>query len=116
MINVGYWTLAIILVIGVLIKVYGAYSLSIYPGWMISSSLTTFMLYGLDKFSAKLRGPRVPEKLLHTLSLAGGFWGGWAGMLLFHHKTNAEHDLFRDILGLSTLLHLSLMLLMKIVH
>jgi uncharacterized membrane protein YsdA (DUF1294 family) len=30
----------------------------------------------------------VPENLLHLLALLGGFPGAWAGMLLFHHKTN----------------------------
>ena len=57
--------------------------LSTYVMWLLALSLVTFLLYGLDKAEAKLRGNsaqnRVPKLLLHLLALLGGFVGGWAG-------------------------------------
>jgi uncharacterized membrane protein YsdA (DUF1294 family) len=59
-----------------------------YLVWLAALSGATFVIYGLDKLFSKIDWGRAPEKLLHLLALAGGFPGGWAGMFLFHHKTN----------------------------
>lgn len=77
--------------------------LSWYPAWITAASLTTFLLYGFDKWQAKAGGPRVPELVLHSLSLAGGFIGGWTGMLWWRHKT--QHPSFTLVLLISSLLH-----------
>lgn len=70
---------------------------------ILSLSLVTFCLYGFDKLRAKKEGTRIPEKLLHGLSLAGGFPGGWAGRAVFRHKTRKKW--FLVVLILSTLIH-----------
>jgi uncharacterized membrane protein YsdA (DUF1294 family) len=77
-----------------------------YPVWVIAWSVTTFTIYGLDKALARANGPRVPEPLMHVLSLIGGFPGGWLGMALFRHKTNfRKHPLFVPVLVAATALH-----------
>lgn len=73
-----------------------------YLNWLLGWSITLFILYGIDKAQAKLKGARIPEILLHGLALIGGFPGGWLGMILFHHKTN--HTNFKLILLLATAL------------
>jgi uncharacterized membrane protein YsdA (DUF1294 family) len=90
----------IVFVLGVLLT-----SLSYYLVWLAAFSLSTFILYGLDKTDAKFKGSknRVPELLLHFLALLGGFVGGWAGMVLFWHKV--RKPIFWLVLGVSTLLH-----------
>jgi uncharacterized membrane protein YsdA (DUF1294 family) len=50
-------------------------------------ALATFVLYGWDKLQARRGGHRIPERTLHLLALAGGFFGAWLGMRLFRHKT-----------------------------
>jgi uncharacterized membrane protein YsdA (DUF1294 family) len=77
-----------------------------YPVWVIAWSVTTFVIYGVDKALAKASGPRVPEPVMHLLALIGGFPGGWLGMALFGHKTNfRKHPLFVPVLVVATALH-----------
>ena len=68
--------------------------------WVLALSIVTFVAFGGDKLQAKRDGQRVPEKWLHGLALAGGFVGGWAGMLVFRHKT--RKPAFRAVLILAT--------------
>lgn len=55
--------------------------------WFLSVSTVTLVLYGFDKARAKTGGFRVPEMVLHSLSLLGGSPGALAGQKIFHHKT-----------------------------
>jgi uncharacterized membrane protein YsdA (DUF1294 family) len=50
-------------------------------------SIVTFAAYGWDKLAARRGTLRISEGTLHLLALAGGWPGGLAGQLLFHHKT-----------------------------
>lgn len=80
-----------------------------YLGWITALSATTFLVYGLDKLASKIGWGRAPEKLLHALALLGGFPGGWAGMVLFHHKTNyRKHRAIWFFLILATAGHAAL--------
>ena len=58
-----------------------------FPAWLLGASVVTFLLYGYDKRQAVRGGGRVPEAVLLTMGIAGGFMGGFLGMLVFHHKT-----------------------------
>jgi uncharacterized membrane protein YsdA (DUF1294 family)/cold shock CspA family protein len=56
--------------------------------WFLSVSVVTFVLYRLDKHRAETSGLRVPEIVLHGLSLLGGSPGALAGQRIpSHHKT-----------------------------
>lgn len=69
---------------------------------VVSMSITAFGFYAFDKGLAKASIKRVPETLLHLLSLLGGFAGALLGMLVFRHKINARaHPLFLPIILLS---------------
>ena len=61
--------------------------------WLASWSVTAFLFYGFDKGQAKRDGWRVPEVVLHGLSLVGGFVGAFLGMRIFHHKTKKSQFL-----------------------
>jgi uncharacterized membrane protein YsdA (DUF1294 family) len=74
--------------------------------WIIAATIVTFGMYGYDKAQAKRDGLRVPELVLHACALAGGFLGGWAGRLVFHHKT--LHRSFTVVLVISTVLYAAL--------
>jgi uncharacterized membrane protein YsdA (DUF1294 family) len=78
----------------------------LYLVWLGILSVITCILYGIDKLQAKSGGRRIPEAALHIISLAGGFAGGWAGRVVFRHKT--QKGFFTFILILSTVLHLCL--------
>ena len=62
---------------------------NIHLAWiyLISISLITFLLYGYDKFQARNNRQRVPELVLHILTLIGGTVGAFLGQILFRHKT-----------------------------
>jgi uncharacterized membrane protein YsdA (DUF1294 family) len=55
--------------------------------WLASLNVTTFVIYGVDKWQAKNEGWRVPETTLLILAFLGGSLGAWAAMLVFRHKT-----------------------------
>jgi uncharacterized membrane protein YsdA (DUF1294 family) len=78
----------------------------IYGIWLAITSFITFILYGYDKVQAKTGGWRIPEVILHSMALAGGFPGGWAGRTIFRHKT--QKGVFAFILAISTIGHMGL--------
>ncbi len=78
----------------------------IFVAWMLSWGVVTFGLYGYDKAQAKIGGGRVPEVVLHMLTLAGGVLGAWAGRFVFRHKT--RKPAFLMVLVIGTLLWLGL--------
>lgn len=61
------------------------------PDWTIwaylSVSAMTFVIYAVDKASAKLRSQRVSEATLHLLSLLGGWPGAILAQELLRHKS-----------------------------
>ena len=77
-------------VAGVLVGVALAVAagLSVIIAYVLGLGLITFLTYGYDKRQAIRGGRRVPESTLRLLSLIGGALGGWAGMLIWRHKTN----------------------------
>jgi uncharacterized membrane protein YsdA (DUF1294 family) len=57
-------------------------------GWFLVASIYTFLVFGWDKWRARIDGAsRVSERHLLTASALGGWMGGLAAMLLFRHKT-----------------------------
>ncbi len=102
----GLLTFGLIGLIGYAVFSFTYPQLPLYPAWIVTLSVVTFVWYGFDKSQSKRGGLRVPEIVLQLLTLAGGFPGGWLGRALFRHKT--RHDEFRTVLILSTLLHIGL--------
>ena len=49
-------------------------------------SAATFAAYGLDKWFARCRKPRINETTLHLLALLGGWPGALLAMSIFRHK------------------------------
>ena len=105
----SYGLLAIITTVITYIVVALAANWPVYFVWLVALSLTTFLLYGLDKLEAIRHGQgakhRVPENLLYLLALSGGFPGGWLGMFVFWHKIRKLS--FWVVLVMSTLLHVT---------
>ncbi|MBQ8804628.1 MAG: DUF1294 domain-containing protein [Tyzzerella sp.] len=55
--------------------------------YLIIINIIAFLAYGLDKWKAKRGSWRIPEKTLLLLAVFGGSIGAFAGMRVFHHKT-----------------------------
>jgi len=93
------------LLLAALLFVFLYFSSSFHPYliYLASLGLITFSLFGIDKLQAIRGGSRIPEVVLHGMSLLGGFIGGWFGMLLFRHKI--RHARFWLVLIGSTSLH-----------
>ena len=86
-----------------------------YIGYLILLSLITFIAYGVDKNKAKNGKWRTKEKTLLLLSFFGGAFGGYPAMLIFRHKTKAEHWYFTFVNILGLLIHIALILLILFV-
>lgn len=55
--------------------------------YFIAVNITTFLLYGYDKFISSGEKLRVPEYNLHALALLGGSPAGLLAQKFFRHKT-----------------------------
>jgi uncharacterized membrane protein YsdA (DUF1294 family) len=67
--------------------------------YVLGLGLITFLFFGYDKLQARRGGRRVPESALLVLSLIGGAIGGWAGMLIWRHKTRHTSFWIAQIAG-----------------
>ena len=66
----------------------------------------------LDKRKAINKKYRTKEKTLLLLSFLGGAFGGYPAMLIFRHKTKAEHWYFTAVNLLGLAIHITLMILL----
>jgi uncharacterized membrane protein YsdA (DUF1294 family) len=69
-----------------------------------------FLSFGLDKQRARQRGPRVRERTLLLLAMAGGTGGAWLGRRHFRHKTRKGS--FSAALALITLAQIAILALL----
>ena len=63
-------------------------------------TLITFLVWGFDKFRAKVQQWRVPEKTLYGLILLGGGIGALSGIAVFRHKTRKPQFKIAAIIGI----------------
>ena len=81
-----------------------------YVLWIISVSVVTFALFGVDKTLSKTERARIPESVLHLFTLIGGFPGQILGRIVFSHKTNFKrHPSFTIVLVISILIQAAIM-------
>ncbi|MBP6469099.1 MAG: DUF1294 domain-containing protein [Chloroflexi bacterium] len=86
---------------------------SFYLTWILSLSVTTFILFGLDKSLAVANQKRVPEIVLHLFTLLGGFVGQAVGRAVFRHKISKEKRVvFNVMLLLAVALHAGIVYLL----
>ncbi|MEM1548001.1 MAG: DUF1294 domain-containing protein [Thermoproteota archaeon] len=57
-------------------------------------NIVGFILMSVDKASAIRSKSRIPEELFFKISLIGGPFGVFLGMLIFHHKTRKTYFWF----------------------
>lgn len=55
--------------------------------WLVAINLSAILYYGYDKAQAGQGGSRIPERVFHALTLAGGSPGAFLAMHFFRHKT-----------------------------
>ena len=67
--------------------------MNIILGYLLAVNITSFLLYGIDKYKAKKGRWRISEATLLLMAVIGGSIGAWAGMRLWHHKT--MHKMFK---------------------
>jgi uncharacterized membrane protein YsdA (DUF1294 family) len=94
--------IALVLSLLVLVAVLYFLKLDLFWAWLLAWSLVAFGLYGYDKAQAKIGGGRVPEIVLHIVTLIGGWPGAWIGRFVFRHKI--RKPVFLTVLIISTLL------------
>ena len=73
----------------------------VYIIYLAVLSLTTFILYALDKKKAEKGAWRTPEAVLLSLSFFGGAIGGYSAMNTVRHKTKKWYFHFVNLLGLA---------------
>ena len=88
------------MVVGIaVVAVVVATRVSVVVAYVLGFGLITFLTYGYDKLQAIRGGRRVPERTLLMLALIGGALGGWAGMLIWRHKTNHASFWIAQVIG-----------------
>ena len=58
---------------------------------LVTMSMISLILYGVDKLSSERGGSRIPEIVLIVFSAFGGVGGMILGMVCFNHKSNMSH-------------------------
>ena len=66
--------------------------MNIILGYLLAVNITSFLLYGIDKYKAKKGRWRISEATLLLMAVIGGSIGAWGGMRIWHHKT--MHKMF----------------------
>ncbi len=62
--------------------------------YLVLINIFTFILFGIDKWNAVKRRPRIRNFTLFLFSALGGSVGGLLGMFIFRHKTTKLYYLF----------------------
>ncbi len=71
-----------------------------------------FILMGLDKYKARSRKWRIPERTLFLAAILGGSAGSILGMQIFRHKT--RHTAF--VIGMPCILIIQIILAILFLH
>ena len=58
---------------------------------ILTVSLVSVVLYGVDKIRSLQSKSRIPENVLIAVSSMGGVLGTILGMIFFNHKSNMSH-------------------------
>ena len=61
--------------------------MNIILGYLLAVNITSFLLYGIDKYKAKKGRWRISEATLLLMAVIDGSIGAWVGMRIWHHKT-----------------------------
>lgn len=79
----------------------------VFYTFLLFLNSVAFSICGWDKYHAKHRKRRIPERTLFLLATLGGSIGLWCGMYFFRHKT--KHQSF--VWGIPFILLLQLFIL-----
>jgi uncharacterized membrane protein YsdA (DUF1294 family) len=79
----------------------------IIAGWYGVASVATFVMYAIDKAAARRGRRRVPERVLHAWSLAGGWPGAAVAQSVLRHKSRKQP--FRARFWLTVMLNCALL-------
>ena len=80
--------------------------MNIILGYLLAVNITSFLLYGIDKYKAKKGRWRISEATLLLMAVIGGSIGAWVGMRIWHHKT--MHKKFKYGIPLIIILQVAL--------
>jgi uncharacterized membrane protein YsdA (DUF1294 family) len=78
---------AVVLTAGLMYLLVSRLRLSPVIAYLMAINATTFLAYAYDKGISGGDRQRVPERLLHALTLFGGTPAALLGQLAFRHKT-----------------------------
>lgn len=76
--------------------------------YYVVASFFTFIIWGVDKYRARARQWRIPERVLLILTLIGGAFGALTGMIVFRHKIRKPY--FWALIGIACVLNLLVLL------
>ena len=83
-----------------------------YYLWLFAVGIVAIAMFRFDKWQAQRGGQRVPEIVLHMLTVLGGFWGSAIGMLGFRQRHKTNDPRFWVVLLASLVLHLLIIYLL----
>ena len=105
----GAWIVACLVMVGLTLLKEGFrlhWTTDVYLASTLFMSAIAFGAMGLDKFKATHNVRRLPESMLHTFELLGGWPGSLLGQRAFRHKTNKT--IYQIVFGGIMIFHLLL--------
>ncbi len=82
----------------------------VIPAFYLFASVTTLIVYAIDKSAAKKGRWRTSEATLHFLALAGGWPGALVGQQVFRHKRKKAS--FLIVFGFTVLINCTALVLL----
>ena len=79
---------------------------------LVLINVITFLTYGIDKWKAQHVKWRISEATLLILAILGGSIGAFAGMRIWHHKT--QHLKFKY--GVPAIIFVEIVLFLLVAH
>lgn len=80
--------------------------------YLLAVNVVAFILFGVDKYNARMGNRRIREVTLLAMAALGGSIGAWVGMRIWHHKT--KHQKFRYGIPFIILLQIALIIFLHI--
>ena len=94
---------ALILPIMAVIRITQSIDTLYMIAYVLGISMTTVILYGVDKRKAETTAWRIPESTLHMAELLGGWTAAFAAQRIFRHKISKTK--YQIVFWLIALLH-----------
>lgn len=74
--------------------------MELFKYYLVGINIISFLLYGFDKILAMMKIRRIRERTLLMISILGGCYGGFLGMIIFRHKIRKKRFIILNLISI----------------